>query len=47
MRSRKEIMDECSPAEYAWEEDTAVHTKLILEVLLDIREYLEDIKRKT
>ena len=41
MRSREEIMDEGSPLDYSWE---ATNTKLILEVLLDIREHLEDIK---
>lgn len=43
MRSRKEIMDESSPKDWSWE---ATNTNLILEVLLDIREYLEDIKNR-
>ena len=43
MRSRREIMDESSPniPKGIWG-----NTKLIIEVLLDIREYLEDIRNK-
>ena len=43
MRSRKEIMDESSPKDWSWE---ATNTRLILEVLLDIRELMEDIKNR-
>lgn len=38
MRSRKEIMDDKGVI--------AINTKLFLEVLLDIREFLEDIKNR-
>ena len=51
MKSREEIMNICRdpPSAHSlgnWEEDTAINTKLIVEVLLDIREYLEDIRNK-
>ena len=43
MRSKEEIMDESSPKNYSWD---MTNTRLILEVLLDMREYLEDIKNR-
>lgn len=43
MRNRKEIMDESSPKGWSLE---SINTSFILEVLLDIRELLEDIKEE-
>lgn len=43
MRSREEIIDEGSSKGWSWE---TTNTRLILEVLLDIREYLEDIRNR-
>lgn len=46
MRSRKEIMDGSSLGTYSYEQDAAINTKLILEVLLDIRDMVEDINSR-
>ena len=43
MRSRKEIMDKSSIKNYSWE---TTNTQLILEVLLDVRDLLEDIRNR-
>lgn len=39
-------MDESSPEVYSYEQDVTVNTKLLLEVLLDIRDMVEDIKNR-
>lgn len=46
MRNRKEIMDGSGPGTYSYEQDASINTKLILEVLLDIRDMVEDINSR-